>query len=149
MTTEMTPDERSRKIAAYFEPEPKQPVFHDRQISRGGWWRWQAKLEEDGTPARDRNGIEYPSAPLGHLVDNGTWEPREMDDPEITLRLLSWLLFAPGWTVLFGDGEIEVTPASEADYAAGKRGFIEHFTKDTLADAIASASLKVMEEETK
>jgi hypothetical protein len=144
MTTEMTPDERSRKIAAYFEPEPKQPVFHDRQISRGGWWRWQAKLEEDGTPARDRNGIEYPSAPLGHLVDNGTWEPREMDDPEITLRLLSWLLERFIVSIDETQGRIEV--ACDSKVGATNNISFAVIGKD-LADAIASAAFTIIEKE--
>jgi hypothetical protein len=122
MTTEMTPDERSRKIAAYFEKATETSVRKFRKLghethfyywrSKGGWWIWRGSQ----------------------------WEPRQ--DPEITLRLLSWLLERGIVSIDETQGRIEV--ACDSKVGATNSISFAVIGKD-LADAIASAAEKQIE----
>ena len=65
----MNSDELSRKLAMHFEPAPRNLLAGN--VSPEGYWRWRPNYA---------NGLK------------GEWIPRPHTDPEITLRLLKFLL---------------------------------------------------------
>lgn len=117
----MTNEELSRKIAAYFEPEPKWvPRMFGEAVydlpSVGGFWR--AALTAEGLKPH----------------------PRPITDPEISMRLLKWLLEKKAIVSIdFTAGHYEVA----CDSNAGDISFAEIGL--TLEQAIALAVAKLID----